>query len=285
MSEHLGFEGPGASEGCGVFASLGAAVRVAREAAGLTVEQVSARTKIRAIVLRDLEDGSTARCGGAAYARGHLRAIATATGADPAVLLAAHDDAVREAAAGEGALERSAPTTSVQVHALTGALGLPKPTRERGRPRWGVAAAGAALVLSALLLVGVLYGADDRASPPRGDTVAAPRMVPSSAAPAAPAAASSASAPVPLRPSGAALRLQVDHDTSWVSVLTAGGKNLFTGMLSAGSARDFNDPSRLSVIVGNAGAVTVACAGTEVAAGSPGQVRRYTCAPDGLAPA
>ena len=50
----------------------------AREAAGLSVEQISAITNIRAGVIRDLENNSVEVCGGIAYARGHVRSIAKA---------------------------------------------------------------------------------------------------------------------------------------------------------------------------------------------------------------
>jgi cytoskeleton protein RodZ len=50
----------------------------AREAAGLTVEQISAITNISAGVIRDLENNSVEICGGIAYARGHVRSIAKA---------------------------------------------------------------------------------------------------------------------------------------------------------------------------------------------------------------
>jgi len=71
--------------------SLGTALRSAREAAGATVEQVSADTRIRVTLIRDLEADRFASSGGAVYARGHLRAIASAVGADPAPLVARFD--------------------------------------------------------------------------------------------------------------------------------------------------------------------------------------------------
>jgi hypothetical protein len=83
----------------------------------------------------------------------------------------------------------------------------------------------------------------------------------------------------------AALRLQVKSGSSWVAVLTAGGQTLFRGVLPAGTARDFSDPARLQVTLGNAGAVMLGCGSTPVPAGGRGQVRRYTCRPDGLAAA
>ena len=66
---------------------------------------------------------------------------------------------------------------------------------------------------------------------------------------------------------------------------TSTGEVLFRGVLSPGTAKDFDDPKRLAVTVGNAGAVNLICGGEDVPAGRPGQVRKYTCAAQGLVPA
>jgi cytoskeleton protein RodZ len=50
----------------------------AREAAGLSLEQISALTNIRPGVIKDLENNSVELCGGIAYARGHIRSIVSA---------------------------------------------------------------------------------------------------------------------------------------------------------------------------------------------------------------
>jgi len=50
----------------------------AREAAGLTVEQISSLTNIPSAVIKGLENNSVEICGGIAYARGHIRSIAKA---------------------------------------------------------------------------------------------------------------------------------------------------------------------------------------------------------------
>ncbi|HEU0104032.1 MAG TPA: DUF4115 domain-containing protein [Mycobacteriales bacterium] len=157
------------------------------------------------------------------------------------------------------------------MRADTGALGLPTAAHERGGPRWGLLGGAAALVLAVLLLVGRLTGG--------GPSTVTPSAGPGTG-PSAPAVAAAPAPP----PAAAALRLRVSGTPSWVSVLTSTGTSLFTGVLAAGAAREFSDPSRLQVVVGNAGAVTVGCAGQDVAAGTKGQVRRYTCAPTGLTP-
>ncbi|MFZ5852317.1 MAG: helix-turn-helix domain-containing protein, partial [Actinomycetota bacterium] len=67
--------------------SVGARLRAARRAAGLTVEQVSAATRIRPHLVRALEADDLAACGAPVYARGHLRALANVLNLDPATLL------------------------------------------------------------------------------------------------------------------------------------------------------------------------------------------------------
>ena len=57
-------------------------LRAAREAAGLSVEQVSQKTNIRAAVIEDLEKNSVDVSGGIVYARGHIRSIAKVIKAD-----------------------------------------------------------------------------------------------------------------------------------------------------------------------------------------------------------
>ena len=52
----------------------------AREAAGLTVEDVSGETCIRGTLIRDIEADRFASSGAPVYARGHVRAIARAVG-------------------------------------------------------------------------------------------------------------------------------------------------------------------------------------------------------------
>lgn len=72
---------------------IGGALAAARSQAGLTITQVSQRTRIREIIIRDIERDDFAKCGGDFYARGHIRAIARVVGIDPAPLIADYDAA------------------------------------------------------------------------------------------------------------------------------------------------------------------------------------------------
>jgi Helix-turn-helix domain len=76
--------------------STGEVLAEARRSAGLTVAQVSQRTRIREAIITGIEGDDYSACGGDFYARGHIRAIARAAGADPEPLIRAYDTALRE---------------------------------------------------------------------------------------------------------------------------------------------------------------------------------------------
>jgi Helix-turn-helix domain len=73
--------------------AIGGALAAARSEAGMTVTQVSDRTRIRATIIRDIERDDYSSCGGDFYARGHIRAIARVVGADPVPLIQEYDTA------------------------------------------------------------------------------------------------------------------------------------------------------------------------------------------------
>jgi transcriptional regulator with XRE-family HTH domain len=71
--------------------SIGETLAEARHEAGLTVAQVSERTRIRETIIRNIEHDDFTECGGDFYARGHIRAIAKAVVADPEPLIEEYD--------------------------------------------------------------------------------------------------------------------------------------------------------------------------------------------------
>jgi len=73
--------------------SIGGALAEARGQAGLSVTDVSMRTRIRETIIRDIERDEFSTCGGDFYARGHIRAIAKVIDADPAPLIEEYDAA------------------------------------------------------------------------------------------------------------------------------------------------------------------------------------------------
>lgn len=71
--------------------SIGRALQQARIDAPLTVDQVSAITRVRIPIVHAIEQDDFSRCGGDVYARGHIRTLARAVGIDAAALVEQYD--------------------------------------------------------------------------------------------------------------------------------------------------------------------------------------------------
>ena len=260
--------------------TLGAALRAAREAAGLSVEDISADTRIRGTLIRDLEADRFESSGAPVYARGHVRAITHTIGVDAAPYLELFATQV-------GGIDEPFPIPAPPpvIPANRGPLAPDEPIHvptaarpERRGPNWLAGGSVALAVLVVLFVVGQL-AKPSTSTPP--EIVDGGAIITTSPTPRpAPAKVLTAAAPT-----GAALRLHLVGGNSWVSVRTP-TKTLFEGVLRNGATQEFKDPKQLRLIVGNAGAVNVACSGHSlVPAGGTGQVRRFACSVTGIVPA
>jgi transcriptional regulator with XRE-family HTH domain len=77
--------------------SIGEALAAARRRSGLSVTEVSRRTRIRETLVTNIERDDYSGCGGDFYTRGHIRAIARVVGTDPEPLIEEYDAARRPA--------------------------------------------------------------------------------------------------------------------------------------------------------------------------------------------
>ena len=118
--------------------SIGDTLAEARRQSGLTVTQVSERTRIRETIIRGIEQNDFSACGGDFYARGHIRSIAAVVGADP-------DPLIRDYDAEHGALEA---IRAADVFEPSRPLRI----RERRSLNWSVA-----MIIALLVVIG--YGA------------------------------------------------------------------------------------------------------------------------------
>lgn len=232
---------------------LGAALAAARRERGLSVEEVSAATRIRPAIIRAIESDDFDACGGAVYARGHLRSVAQVVGADPRPLIEEFDRRFNQ------------PVPALR----TAPLGSFEPPRDAGRsgrqsPTWASVAAGVLVVV--LLFLGASWivgrGDDDP-----GSSVA--QAVPTTAVAATTSPAPKpAVTPKPAAPAvrGVVLKLMASGGSSWVSVTASDGNQLFQGVLTDGSAKEFRDARQLSVRFGNSPAVRVTQNGRDMGA-------------------
>lgn len=83
--------------------TVGEALTEARYQAGLSVEELSERTKIRGTIIRSIEQDDYEACGGDLYVRGYVRAIAGAVGIDAQPLVREYDLGRDGGAGGSGA--------------------------------------------------------------------------------------------------------------------------------------------------------------------------------------
>jgi cytoskeletal protein RodZ len=73
--------------------TVGEALSEARAQAGLSVDELSERTRIRGTVIRSIEEDDYEACGGDLYVRGYVRALAGAVGIDAQPLIREFDRA------------------------------------------------------------------------------------------------------------------------------------------------------------------------------------------------
>lgn len=229
--------------------SIGDALAAQRRQAGLTITQVSQRTCIRETIIRGIERDDYSACGGDFYARGHIRSIARAVGADPEALVQEYDAA------------HGAP------HAITAAAvfepSTPIGLKERHRPNWS-----AAMALALALIVGfVAYQVWHSAGVSKVAAQGAGR-------PAVQHSARKHPKPQPTgSPSTAASRAVVIHLTAvedcWVQLTTASGRTIFSGIVDGGTDERWTEHQAVSLVLGNPGGIALTVNGKNL--GSPGQ--------------
>ncbi len=256
--------------------SLGSELAAARVASGLSIDDVAASTRIRGTLIRAIEDDDFSQCGGAVYARGHVRSIARAVGLDPEPLLASFHP----------------PDVAVAPVTLPGGLPgnelkeaehqIARKTRPE-RARWGTAMVAVLVVIIAIVGYGLVTSPGKNAGTPTAATTPTPTVhstptpsaavTPSKAAPVVtttpppttttPAARpSSEVALVP--PAGVTLRINMTGDRSWFHVASSTGAKLFEGIMTKGETKDFTDPKSIGLIVGAPSQVDLVVNGKDI---------------------
>jgi len=238
--------------------SIGDTLAEARRQAGLTVTQVSQRTCIRETIIRGIERGDYSACGGDFYARGHIRSIARAVGADPEPLIREYDQ-TQGAPRAISAADVFEPATPIKI-------------KDRRRPNWS-----AAMVIVLAVVVGfVVY------------------HVVSSSSPASPASSSSgarhsgsttgtatrhrarpqptANSPSPALADAVVIHLKAT-ESCWVELTTSAGHQIYQGVVSAGSSMHWTEKQAVDLMLGNPGGVSLTVNGKNpVPAGSTNPV-------------
>ena len=228
----------------------------AREAAGLSVEQISAITNIRAGVIRDLEINSVEICGGIAYARGHVRSIAKAINSKTGKAINIDADVL------VAELEASQSIESKKIIDQLAENNVADKPKEKKRMKFGTLATISATALSVGFIAQVAI--NNVASISNGVTTISVKK---------PSVQESTSQ-INL-PAGVNLVLTGVYGKSWVGISNLDGQVIFNGQITQEQVVTFNDPKVLKVVIGNAGAVKLNLNGTDLGVpGADGEVVR-----------
>ena len=221
--------------------SVGEDLARAREARGMSVEDVSSATRIRAGLIRAIEADDFGPCGGAVYARGHLRAIARVIGIDPEPLVRDYD--------------RTHDVEDLHVPVPTQASEPDFAIRaDRQRPNWTAAMAVALLAICALAAYGLINRSPSHPSA-QLDNGPAPSVQTVSPTPSSAPASAPPSAVAQVPSTGAIALVRATAGRTWLQVETLGGRLLFQGLLNQGQTKVFRDAKGLRLLIGNAPAV------------------------------
>ena len=228
----------------------------ARDAAGLTVEQISAITNIRTGVIRDLENNSVEVCGGIAYARGHIRTIAKAINSKTGKAINIDADIL------VAELEASQSIESKKIIDQLAENNVADRPKEKKRMKFGTLATISATALSIGFIAQIAI--NNVASISDGVTTVSVKK---------PSVQESTSQ-INL-PAGVNLVLTGIYGKSWVGISNLDGQVIFNGQITEEQVVAFNDPKILKVVIGNAGAVKLNLNGTDLGvAGADGEVVR-----------
>ena len=265
--------------------TLGEYLRRGRERSGVSVEAVSAGSRIVPRLVEALEADRMDLLPAPVYVRGFIRAYCEQVGADADEALRLYEEQTGPPAP---------PTAQAEL----------SPARpSRPERRWGRVAVGSVLVATIGALAIFLLGRrhpDAIASRGTGATMTAsraPAVAPSAerAAPAPPvgpasdpepsAPAPTVAATTPVAPASSVegpverVLLMRARDTTWVRVQPAGAEPS-EETLSPGSVREWRSPGQFRVTLGNAGGVELELDGRALPAlGTPGQVVRDVTVP------
>jgi cytoskeleton protein RodZ len=260
---------------------IGMRLRAAREARGLTVEELARATHISSAVIGDIEADRLERLGAPIYVRGYLRSYARAVGVPEVVVALPTQSAElpQPALVPSQVKPRSHYLAERYTHLLGYALltlvvlvpvllsvrsqadrtvRAPQLNTLDMRPvdvlvPQPVQTVAAPVVASQNAAVSTQPGAEaTQAQPPVSETVAAPPVTDESAEPARPLMASMAIRPETIDRSIAQRVVLTLAESSWVEFTGVNGQRIEYALLPAGTVREYQVAGRADLRIGNA---------------------------------
>ena len=256
----------------------GAQLKAAREAAGLSLDQVAQQLKLAPRQVRALEEENFGMLPGRTFTRGFMRNYARLLNLDPDLLVAHLPDAAH------------APSLESPPLHSTGTTMAELPTAHARAPSFGRWLIPLVLVASIVAAAGYEWyrGRPAGVAAPPRSTETAPPAAPNTSttplpnpvapdsgapAPAAPPATSGQSAPdgtaqpasAPQAAGAADAVLVVRYEgPSWTEIRDSAGRMLISRLVDADSVEPFDGAPPFSIVIGNARAVTLVYRGQPV---------------------
>jgi cytoskeletal protein RodZ len=227
--------------------SIGESLADARRQAGLTVTQVSQQTRIRESIIRDIEQGDFAACGGDFYARGHIRSIAGAVGTDPAPLISEYD-ADHGPLGSLRAADVFEPSKPIKI-------------RERRSPSMTMIVVVVLLAIIGYAAYRLVSSHDHKPGQAAGVGAAITSTPPS----VRPTPSPTASPTPAVTPSDVVIKVDAVEECWVLLTRTSDGSQIFMGVVPAGSSRTWTEKQAVSIRLGNPGGITLTVDGQQQA--------------------
>ena len=233
--------------------SLGSVIRQARIDAGLSIDDLSESTSIRAGLIKEIESDDFTKCGGETYARGHLRNIAPHIKMDSQLLLELYENeqSMQPRRIQEMLAENNVMTNPVDKKTVS----------------WKTLAGISLSTLALLAAVQIIISNSKTTTVTNPEVVASESAIPQPSTPAEAQPTSMATTtPTVVRDTyssgtGVSVKVSALRGNSWLFVSDASGVTLYSGQIRNGQTLNFSASTRISLKAGNAGAVDVSVNG------------------------
>ena len=225
--------------------SLGEFMQGARESAGLSIDELSERTSIRAGLIREIENNNFLHCGGDTYARGHLRNIAAIISVDAQTLIDLYN--------------KEYSSELRKIHDMLVENNVTKIPTERKTVSWK------SLAIASVVLLASVAGGQIIISNSRTTVTPTVSTSPTATASAEPSPTQTQTTEVVPSASGElSLTISAARGNSNIDVVI-GGASLYKGPLFQGETKSFSAPNSISIYLSNAGDLDLTLNGEKIA--------------------
>jgi cytoskeletal protein RodZ len=268
--------------------SIGSRLRFAREAKGMSVSELSAKVRVREVLIKHIEKDEFEKVGADVYVRGHIRAMAQSLDLNPDELMALYPASGvgdspfdQPVLAPETEILEVASVVAVQQNnssQFSGSFFKPlENIRARSGTNWSLLMASTLGVITLIAIGSVVVSTFNSPTNVVAEETVSPTPTPS---PAATKEVEDLTANVPAP--GVDVLLKAEGNSSWVRATDVNDVELFEGIIREGQEQRVGSVEGVKLLLGNAGAITLTVNGQVLGkAGGNGEVVRVEFGPEG----